>query len=161
MSKKVFIGAALLVGFLVSSAGLAEEKDGRWLYAQIGAYEHYSDDEDFRGTPVMLSFEVHNTSNRFYGLSLFDNSFGQFSQFVYYGWEFPLPRLHQYARAKLALGIVHGYRDEFEDELALSFGRFAPGLVPAIGFKKNGLGVDLLVLSNAALMISVGKDFDL
>ncbi|MEM9529455.1 MAG: hypothetical protein AAGA23_00915 [Pseudomonadota bacterium] len=161
MRKIALIAAALVAGILVSAQGLAEEKDGHWLYAQIGAYEHYSDDEDFRGTPVMVSFEVHNARNRFYGLSLFDNSFGQFSQFVYYGWEFPLPRLHRYARAKLALGIVHGYRGEFEDELALNFGRFAPGLVPAIGFKKDGLGVDLLVLSNAALMLSVGKDFDL
>lgn len=156
------IGLALLAALLAqASSSLAQEQDSRWLYAQVGAYAHYDDDDDFSGAPLMLAFEVRNSRNRLYGLSLFNNSFGQFSQFVYYGWEFPLPRLHRYARAKLALGIVHGYRDEFEDELALNYGRFAPGLVPAIGFKKNGLGVDLLVLSNAALMLSVGKDFDL
>ncbi len=133
----------------------------RWLYAQVGAYGHYSDDEDFDGAPLMLTVEIRNSRNRLYGLSLFNNSFGQFSQFAYVGWEYPLPKLHRYARAKLAVGLVHGYRDEFEGELPLSFGNFAPGLVPAIGFKKDGLGVDLVVLSNAALMIAVGKDFDL
>ncbi len=161
MNKSMILTLLLPVLLLRVSVSAAEEVDSRKLYAQLGAYAHYSDDEDFSGAPLMASFEIRNSRNRLYGLSLFNNSFGQFSQFVYYGWEFPLPRLHRYARAKLALGIVHGYRDEFEDELALNFGRFAPGLVPAIGFKKDGLGVDLVVLSNAALMIAVGKDFDL
>ena len=159
---RAFIGTTLALAlFAPHCEAQDQESEPHWLYAQVGAYTHYSDDEDFDGAPVMLTVEVRNARNRLYGLSLFNNSFGQFSQFAYVGWEYPLPRLHRYARAKLVLGLVHGYRDEFEGELPLSFGNFAPGLVPAIGFKKDGFGVDLVILSNAALMIAVGKDFDL
>ena len=48
MGTKTTIGAGLLAGLLLVFQCQAEEKDSRWLYAQIGAYEHYDDDEDFR-----------------------------------------------------------------------------------------------------------------
>ncbi|MDJ0656509.1 MAG: hypothetical protein QNJ40_20280 [Xanthomonadales bacterium] len=144
----------------VSSSADADDGSERQLFAVLGVYEHYSDDEDFRGSNLVSAVEWYRPDNRYFGMSLFSNSFGQFSQFVYLGREYPLTRISPHARFKIAYGIVHGYRDEFEDQLALSFGRFAPGIIPSFGYRKGKVAVDLSLLSNEALLLTFGRYFD-
>ena len=151
----------ILLVFLLSKTVSAEESEPEHVryYMQIGGYIHFSSREDHDGPPVLVAVERSKSSNYYYGLALFNNSFNQFSQFLYVGREFPWQRVHETFRFRLSFGLVHGYRDEFEDELPLNYKGFSPGLVPSIGFKRNGVGFDMALLSNAGLMLSVGYEF--
>ena len=165
-SGAVRITALALLMSLSGGKALAEDQAAAQeprIFLQFGAYAHYTqDDEDEReGPPVVAAIEWLKPNRTYYGLSLFNNSFGQFSQFVYVGKEFPLRRFHEYLRARLSVGIVHGYEDEHEDDLPLNYKDFAPGLVPSLGFKKDGYAVDVVLLSNAAIMLNLGFDIEI
>ncbi len=162
----------ILVGLLLMSvllpANAADEKDAAsffWdenskLHGQFGAYAHYGgSDDDYEGPPIMVNLEVNRESNWLYGLSLFNNSFGQFSQFLYVGKKWELPKIQKHFHAKLAGGLLHGYKDEFEDKVPYNNNGFSPAIVPSFGFKKDRLALDLIFLGNAAIMLAVGYDF--
>ena len=151
----------LMVVLLFSSTLKAEdsedERDG--VYLQIGRYIHFSDREEHDGPPVLVAANRLRPRGYYYGLALFNNSFNQFSQFLYVGREFQWQRLHEGFRFKLALGVVHSYRDEFEDELPLSYKGYSPGLIPSISFMRNQMGLQLSLLSNAGLAVALGYQF--
>ena len=151
----------VLLIFLLSKPAIAEESEAERVryYVQIGGYIHFSSREEHDGPPVLVAVERSKSSNYYYGLALFNNSFNQFSQFLYFGREFPWQRVHETFRFRLSFGLVHGYRDEFEDELPLNYKGFSPGLVPSIGFKRNRVGFDMALLSNAGMTFSVGYEF--
>ena len=133
--RGMLISALGLLVSLTSGIAVAEDQapvqESR-IFVQMGGYAHYTrDDKDERdGPPVVGAVEWLKPNRVYYGLSLFNNSFGQFSQFVYVGKEFPLPRLHRYLRARLSVGIVHGYDDGHEDDLPLSTGATAAAGIP-------------------------------
>ena len=137
------------------------ESDQRTIYAQVGVYRHYRDDDDYQGANLMVAAELKRGERDFIGLALFDNSFGQFAQFAYLGRTFPLTPISRDLRVKLAAGIVHGYSDEHEDVLPYNWGSWAPAIVPSIGFQRSQLGIDLVLLSDSAWMVTVGREFEI
>jgi len=154
----IILGLLLMPVLPADAASFWDENDK--LHVQFGAYSHYGDsDDDYEGPPIMVNFEVNKESNWLYGLSLFNNSFGQFSQYLYFGKKWELPKIHKYFHAKLTGGLLHGYKDEFEDKVPYNNNGFSPGIVPTIGFKKDRLALDLLFLGDAAIMLAVGYDF--
>ena len=147
----------LLISSNVKAEGSKNERDGAYL--QLGGYIHFTDREDHDGLPVLLAVSRLKPKGYFYGLALFNNSFGQFSQFLYIGRVFQWQWLPEDLRFKLALGVVHGYRDEFEDELPFTYKGYSPGLIPSIIFMRNRIGFELSLLSNAGLAVTVGYKF--
>lgn len=138
---------------------LAEGLGPRSLYVQLGAYTHYEDSEDHQGPPLFSSLELVQPSGWLYGLSLFNNSFGQFSQYLYLGKTFSLSKLYEPLHFKLSAGVIHGYKGEFEDKIPLNGLGIAPAIIPAIGVKRGRFGADLVLLASEALLITVGYDF--
>lgn len=59
---------------------------------------------------------------------------------------------------KLTGGLIYGYVDEFEDERAINWNGWSPAAVPAVGWKKERLGMDLAVLGTDGVMFLVGYD---
>lgn len=159
-NQKAFFLKAI-VWVLYASAFSAEGSDVETvgIYVQTGTYLHFSSREDHSGPPILIAVERLRPSGNYYGLALFNNSFDQFSQFIYVGREFTWQQVHENSRFKFSLGVVHGYKEEFEDELPLNYKGFSPGLVPSIGFKHKRVGFDLSVLSNAGVLFSVGYEF--
>lgn len=114
---------------------------------------HWRHSEDHR--PVFaLSLSRRLPDNRFCGASLFRNSFGQPSAYVFVGknWDGFIraaPRLY----AGLSAGVIYGYKGEFKDKVPLNFGGFAPAVIPAIGYRLGDRGsVEMQVLGTAAVM---------
>jgi hypothetical protein len=97
-------------------------------------------------------------SGWFYGFALFNNSFGQFSQYLYLGKTFSLSKIYEPLRFKLSGGVIHGYKGEFEDKIPLNELGIAPAIIPSIGLNHDRLGVDLVFLATEGLMITVGYD---
>lgn len=149
----------------ISSADEAEPEQGTddaisW-YLQGGGYRHWKEKESYVGDHWFLGIERHNhDKNLLWGLSVFDNSFGDFSQYLYVGrnW-YPFDKLPHF-RFRLTGGIVHGYSGENQDISPLNWGdAWAIGAVPGIGYQKDNLGVDVAILSASGLLLLVGYEF--
>ena len=82
--RKLLLAVALCApclpnaAFAQDSVTLDGQKPG-W-YLQGGAYIHYTDDEDYEGPPLFAGVEYVKSDKWRYGVSMFQNSFGQFSQ---------------------------------------------------------------------------------
>ena len=88
-----------------------------------GPYLHYSDNEEYEGPPLFLGIEYYRSARWLAGASMFQNSYGQFSQYAYMGRVFrPLPE-HPELHIKITAGIIHGYRGKHHDTLPVALGR--------------------------------------
>ena len=97
---------------------------------------------------------------RFCGLALFNNSFGQPSAYAYVGqrWDGVLhnPRLF----FKLSGGFIYGYKDKYKDKIPFNDYGIAPAVIPALGYQLGeGNSVQLMVLGNAGILFAFGHTF--
>lgn len=129
-------------------------------YVQGGAYLHYSHKSYYEGPPIFGGIEHINEKKTIIGLSLFNNSFGDFTQYLYWGKQWNPWKNHEAIRIKLTVGIVHGYKGEHQDVTPVYWGdAWGLGAVPAIGYQKNRLGFDLALLGNSGALFLVGYEF--
>jgi len=154
-ARYVFYCLALLLGF--NQASVAEE-EGYKVHAHFGVYTHYGYSEDHEGPPILGNIELNSPQDWLFGFSLFNNSFGQTSQYIYAGKKWRLPKIQKYLHVKLTGGVVHGYVDEFEDKIPFNYDGWGVGIIPSIGFKKDRWAIDLVALGTAGLLFAVGYD---
>jgi hypothetical protein len=159
------VESSLLVVFLLCAPAVAvahsdpDRSTSAW-YVQVGAYDHFSDDEDYEGPPLFGGIEYHRANMPVIGFSIFNNSFGDFSQYLYLGKEFYPSQKYPGFRFKLTGGVAHGYKGENHDVLPIRWGNsWGFGVVPIIGYKSNRVGVDLALLSDSGLLLLVGYEF--
>ena len=90
------------------------------------------------------------------GASAFDNSYGQPSQFVFGGllWR-PFDSVPE-AYVKLAAGIVHGYKDEYQDKIPFNNSGYAPAIIPAVGYCYHRVCSEMVIFGTAGLMWTLG-----
>lgn len=153
----------LLTNLLIPSQAAAwklydTDKDGLYLFG--GSYTHYKNKDAYTGAAYLVSLEVIKPNDHLYGLALFNNSYDQFSQYLYYGKIFRFDNTLPGLRAKLTAGLIHGYKGEYKDNLLLNeeLG-VAPVIVPGIGYHKNQWGVDLVLLGNRGVLLGLGYEF--
>jgi hypothetical protein len=109
---------------------------------------------------ILLALDEQLPGDRLCGVSLFNNSFGQPSIYVYAGQQFNsllgVPRLF----AKLTAGILYGYVAPYENKVPLNYNGFSPAVIPAIGYQFNTRDfLQLQVLGSAGIMFSFGRRF--
>lgn len=120
--------------------------------------EHAFEPQAQRHSKVwLLSAEKHLDAKSFVGLALFSNSFGQPSQYLYYGqrWE-PLdsaPPLF----VKLTGGVIHGYREPYHRKIPLNTrSGWGVTVIPAMGWQFSPQwDAQLNVLGSAGLMLQI------
>jgi hypothetical protein len=152
----------ILIGMGTACAEQAREPapDTAHWYIQGGAYVHYDNRDDYEGPPLVGSIEYHKGNHWFGGFSAFNNSFGQFTQYLYLGKQFHPWNSHPHLRLKVSAGIVHGYRDEHYDTLPIRWGgSWGLGAVPSIGYQKGRVGYDAAILGVGGLLFLVGYSF--
>ena len=146
-------------GALAQQASDTRDNESHW-YVQAGAYVHLDNSDDYSGAPLFGGIEHHRTDNWFGGLSLFNNSYGQFTQYLYLGKKFHPWDSHPEVRIKFSAGVAHGYRGEHYDTLPIRWGgSWGLAFVPAIGYQKDRVGYDVVVLKAAGLLFLVGYEF--
>jgi hypothetical protein len=134
-----------------------------WDFEQLYVYSslyttHYDPDPDHVNSQNMLGFESQSNDNRVMGLAVFDNSFGQASQYLYLGrkWRaFSSDRWYY----KLTGGLLNGYEEPYEDKIPLNGLGVAPILVPTLGYKGKSFAVEFSQLGLAAGMLTAGFSF--
>jgi len=129
------------------------------LYFQSGTYVHYRPSNDRKGVRIFTALEAVKANNYLYGLSLFNNSFNQFSQYLYAGKNFFLPGRQDGFHAKITAGLIHGYRGEFKERIPFNDLGIAPAIIPGVGYSKGKFGGHVFVLGDAALLFTVGFSF--
>lgn len=166
----VTLGAAVLAAALacpapVQGQGLPAGDQIRFAYAPKAF--HVTHDPDYVDWNHIVALEwvtprhlLWGADRSHLGLSLFDNSYGQFSQSVYAGLEWDWTRaLGGDVFLSLSAGLIHGYKEPYEDKLpfnsALGVGLT---LVPAIGWQRGGLGF-AASLSGSAIVVRISYTF--
>tara|TARA_R110001583_G_scaffold177418_2_gene332588 strand:+ start:90630 stop:91106 length:477 start_codon:yes stop_codon:yes gene_type:complete len=149
--------------YLVLVSPLVAQADDNWLdydhlYLQGGTYTHYTSSDNHDGPDVLISLEAIKNNDWSYGLALFDNSFGQFSQYLYVGKAWNYHGSFEGFHTKLTAGLIHGYRGEYQDKIPLNRFGTAPAIIPSVGYKIGRYGADVSMLGFAGLLMTVGID---
>jgi len=86
------------------------------------------------------------------GVALFQNSFGQFSQYVFGGLVWRPIEDNQPFYIKLTAGPLHGYSGQYQNKIPYNSSGVAPAIIPGIGYcVKRYCGEFVLLGANAAL----------
>jgi hypothetical protein len=109
---------------------------------------------------VLVAVDEQLPGNRFCGVALFSNSFGQPSTYVYAGQQFNHLMGNPNVFVKVTAGILYGYVGKYQDKVPLNHGGFSPAIIPSIGYRLTEHdSVQMKVLGNAGLMFSYGRQF--
>jgi hypothetical protein len=121
---------------------------------------HWSFDEEHKQV-YTLSLSRRLPDNRFCGLAVFNNSFGQPSAYAFAGktWPSPLQRWPN-LYFSVSAGIIYGYVGKYKDKVPLNVGGFAPAIIPTIGYRlSDRYGLEVQLLGTAAFMVGVSGRF--
>ncbi len=109
---------------------------------------------------LMVALHEHLPGGRLCGVSLFSNSFGQPSAYVFLGQEFDqllgVPQLS----LKLTAGILYGYVGRYQRKVPMNHNGFSPAVIPSIGYRLSSRdSLQLEVLGTAGVMFSFARKF--
>jgi hypothetical protein len=90
------------------------------------------------------------------GGSVFSNSFGQPSAYIFGGKRYVEPFGWDKWYLQWTVGLLYGYVGEYKDKVPLNYKGFSPGFLPSIGYQfTNKISGEIDLLGNSALMFSV------
>ena len=137
-------------------------KEGDELYLQTSLYTvHFDPAEDHNNHQRLLNAELVKASGWIIGLALFQNSFGQPSQYLYGGYHWTLPRTRELSYFKLTGGLLHGYKGEHQDAVPFNEYGVSPAILPSLGVKYKRFQSELTLFGTSGVMWSVGVNFPL
>jgi hypothetical protein len=139
-------------------------RDGDRFFFQYSVYtKHRTYNPEHVDRNHLLNFQIQSNYDRvwgadktLFGLSFFKNSFGQPSQFVYWGQQWDV---NDYVYAKVSAGLLHGYKGKYRDKIPFNKLGVAPGIIPTLGFRYKDFSVEGIMLGTSAGMIAVGYTF--
>ena len=105
----------------------------------------------------LLNAEKQLDTHQVAGFALFSNSFGQASQYAYYGWQVrPFSSTPQLF-FKLTGGVIHGYKYPYHEKIPFnSKDGWGLTLIPAMGWNLNEhWGGQVNLLGKSALMFQL------
>ncbi len=129
------------------------------LYLQAGSYIHYDPDEEHAGNRLFVSLEAIRSDDWLFGLALFNNSFDQFSQYLYGGKIWNFHEKWEGFHAKVTAGLIHGYKGDYDYKIPLNDLGVAPAIIPGVGYTKGRFGADVYLLGIAGMLFTAGMSF--
>jgi hypothetical protein len=144
---------------LAASDAPALAQDRQWNLTLAPYAHHWSYSPEHR--PVFLgAIDRHVNGNRFCGLALFRNSFGQPAAYAYVGkqWNHLLgnPQLF----AKVSAGLIYGYKGKYQHKIPFNDYGVAPAIIPSLGYSfTREDSAQVMVLGTAGLLFSYGHSF--
>lgn len=158
-SAAKLLGLLVTIGLLLTAAGNASALDIKeWRVATSLYTKHWDPDPEHVNNSNLLGIEFETTNRWIYGFAYFDNSFGQPSQYLFAGYSWPLFS-RDWAYFKLTGGLLHGYKEPYEDKIPLNELGIAPAIVPAFGLRYKRVYTELQILGTAAITVTAGFSF--
>lgn len=162
LEKLIRIIFGLIVAQLAGSvlaqpeAVLAPAK-GNLLRLQFSPYtHHYTFDAEHKDV-VMIGLEREYPNAKLDGITLFRNSFGQESVYIYpWGGVYRSIGGVKPLAFKWTAGLIYGYVDSFENKVPLNYKGFSPGLIFGLVYEfKPGWSAQVNLLGTAAAMFEI------
>jgi hypothetical protein len=126
-------------------------------YLETSLYtHHFHYDAAHVDKQKLILGEWNITEQWLVGASFFDNSFGQPTQYVYGGWRYRPFEQFQPFYIKLSAGLVHGYKDPYQNKIPFNHSGVAPGFVPSVGYCFNRFCSELILFGGAGMLITLG-----
>ena len=170
-----FLSAALVLGVAASASaqGTASPdgrnadtwlRDGDRLTIAFSPYtEHFRNNPEYTKHSYLLDLGIESkydtvwgADKTLFGLAVFKNSFGQPSQYIYWGQKWDVkPWLY----AKVTAGLLHGYKGKYKNNIPFNGLGVAPGIIPAVGVQFGDVRAELITLGFSAVMVTVGYRF--
>ena len=120
--------------------------------------KHWDPEPDHTDHQKLIGPELVFENNYLVGLAIFRNSFDQPSQFLYIGKTWRLFR-SDYFYFKLVGGLLHGYKEPYEDKIPLNGLGVAPAILPSFGIRYKRVMVEAQIAGTAAITITGGLRF--
>lgn len=137
----------------------APEEGQRWTFTVAPYVYHWRYDEEHKPAFV-FALEQRVAGDRFCGVSLFKNSFGQLSAYVYVGqrwdniWDNPQLSL------KVSYGVIYGYTGDHKDKVPFNWNGFSPTIIPSMAYHLDPHNsLDVMVLGTAGLVFAYSHTF--
>jgi len=128
-------------------------------YVMTSLYtKHWDEDPDHVNHQKLLAGEARMKNHWLFGLAFFDNSFGQNSQYLYAGYKWDLFGSKLWY-LKITGGLLHGYKEPYEDKIPLNGLGVAPAILPALGFQYKWSVAEVNVAGTAAITVTAGVAF--
>ena len=154
--KARLLSLSLLLLMFTANAFAMEIAEWRF---QTSLYTiHWDPDPEHVDYSKLINFEFETTTRWIYGFAYFDNSFGQPSQYLYAGYSWPLFG-KDWTYFKLTGGLLHGYKEPYDEKIPLNQLGVAPAIVPTFGFRYKRVFTEFQILGTAALTITAGFSF--
>jgi len=161
---KFFKLSILLILLLPCQSGWAQDNaDDGWALRDWSVHfsiytKHFDPEPDHNNDQNLIAVEAQFQNDWIAGAAVFDNSFGQDSQFLFVGKTWPIARSpHWYF--KLRAGLLHGYKEPYEDKIPMNGLGIAPAIVPAIGFRYRWAFLEANIAGAAAVTLHAGFHF--
>lgn len=119
---------------------------------------HFDPEPDHNNDQNLLSVEAVLKDDWLIGIAVFDNSFYQRSQLVYAGKSWSLDGSGTWY-FKLAGGLLHGYKEPYEDKIPFNGQGIAPVIIPALGFRYRWLVAEANLGGLAVVVLTAGVRF--
>lgn len=108
----------------------------------------------------VFALERRVSGNRFCGLSLFRNSFGQASGYLYAGQRWDNLLGNPNWSLKVSAGVIYGYTGAEADKVPFDYNGFSPAIIPSLVYHLDPQqSVDLMVLGTAGLVLAYSRNF--
>lgn len=119
---------------------------------------HWDEDPDHTNHQKLIGPELVFKNDYLVGFAYFRNSFDQPSEFLYIGKTWPL--FHsKYFYFKLVGGLLHGYKEPYEDKIPLNGLGVAPAILPSFGVRYKHVMMEVQIAGTAAITITGGLRF--
>jgi hypothetical protein len=149
---------ALTCLMLMAAGQVNAMEIAEWRFQTSLYTKHWDPDPDHVNNSNLINFEFETTTRWIYGFAYFDNSFGQPSQYLYTGYSWPLFKTDWFYFS-LTGGLLHGYKEPYEDKIPMNDLGIAPAIVPAFGFRYKRVFSQIQILGTAAVTVTAGFSF--
>ena len=131
---------------------LSSREGDQWRVMFSPHTTHYSYSEEHKRV-ILLGAERERADGALAGVTLFSNSFGQPSTYI-----FPWGKVYRDVMGydgvfvKWTAGLLYGYKSPYENKVPLNHSGYSPGFIPGIGWESSRLQLQVNFLGNAGLM---------
>ena len=110
----------------------------------------------------MVGVEREHPDAKLDGFTLFTNSFGQPTVYVYpWGGVYHDIGGINHLSFKWTAGLLYGYKDPYQDKVPYNHSGFSPAVIPALAYEfKPGWSAQVNVLGTAGLMFQLNAPFN-
>ena len=129
---------------------------------QFSPYTHHYTFDAAHRDVVMIGLEKESPEADLIGITLFRNSFGQESVYVYpWGGVYRGIGGFRPVSFKWTAGLIYGYVDSFQNKVPLNYKGFSPGLIFGLAYEfRRGWSAQVNFLGTAAAMFEISVPLD-